>query len=82
MQCCLSIVSKSNFILVMGEGKTPGFSHIRALGEVAGVRKVKVDDIVDQTRTALSDWPSLAKEYGVKASNIRLIAGRISEVVR
>jgi len=68
--------------MVMGEGKSPGLSHLRALGEEAGVRKNQIDDIIDQTREALADWPSLAKEYGVKASNIRLIAGRLRIMVK
>ncbi|MEL7049442.1 MAG: HipA domain-containing protein, partial [Pseudomonadota bacterium] len=62
--------------MVMGEGKSPGRSQLRALGEVAGIRKSQVEAIIDQTRTALSDWPSLAKEFGVRMSNTRLIAGR------
>ena len=66
--------------MVMGEGKSPGLSHLRALGEVAGVRKAQVEGIIDQTRATLADWASLAKEYGVNASNIRLIAGRMVDM--
>ncbi len=65
--------------MVMGEGKSPELSHLRALGEIAGVRKAQVDDIIEQTRAALSAWPSLAKEYGVRTSNIRLIAERMTD---
>lgn len=68
--------------MVMGEGKLPGLSHLRALGEEAGVGKVLVDDIIDQTRVALSAWPSLAKEYGVKASNVGLISRRMVDVAK
>jgi len=66
--------------MVIGEGKSPRLSHLRALGEIAGVRKSQVDGIIDQTRTALADWPSLAKEYGVRTSNIRLIAERMADI--
>lgn len=66
---------------VMGEGKAPKFSHLRALGEAAGVRKSQVADIIDQTRSALSGWSNLAKEHGVKASNIRLIAKRMADAI-
>ena len=66
--------------MVMGEGKAPGLSHLRALGEEAGVSKVLVDDIIDQTRAALADWTSLAKEYGVRTSNIPLIAERMVDI--
>lgn len=65
--------------MVMGEGKSPGLSHLRALGEEVGIRKVLVDDIIDQTRAALADWASLAKEYGVRTSNICLIAERMTD---
>lgn len=67
--------------MVMGEGKAPRLSHLRALGEAAGVRKSQVADIIDQTRAALSGWSNLAKEYGVKASNIRLIAKLMTDAI-
>lgn len=66
--------------MVLGEGKSPGLSHLRALGEEVGVQKKQIDDIIYQTRTALVDWQSLAKEYGVRTGNIRLIEGRMADV--
>jgi len=66
--------------MVIGEGKSPRLSHLRALGEEAEIQKSQTDDIIDQTLTALSDWPSLAKEYGVKANNIRLITERMADI--
>jgi len=66
----------------MGDGKAPGLEHLRALGEVAELRKGQVDDIIDQIRATLADWPSLAKENGVKASNIRLIEKRMANLIK
>jgi len=68
--------------MVMGDGKAPGLEHLRALGEVAELRKGQVDDIIDQIRATLADWPSLAKENGVKASNIRLIEKRMANLIK
>jgi len=49
--------------------------------QTKGNHDVTNDDIIDQTRTALVDWSSLAKEYGVRTSNIRLITERMADVL-
>lgn len=66
--------------MVMGEGKRPGLTHLRALGEVAGLREGHINEIVEQTLEALSHWSRLAKEFGVKAGNIRLIRQRMARM--
>ena len=63
--------------MVMGEGKAPNIEHIRALGQSADIKKQTVDEIIDQTRSALADWNTLAKEHGVTSGYVRLIADRI-----
>jgi len=63
--------------MVMGEGKAPNIEHLRALGQNAEIKKQTVDETIDQTRAALADWNTLAKEHGVTPGNIRLIADRI-----
>lgn len=63
--------------MVVGEGKAPSPDNLLALGEVAGLHKSSVDQILDQSRAALADWAALAKEHDVKSSNIRLIGDRI-----
>lgn len=67
--------------MVMGEGKAPGVEHLRALGAEAGLRKADSDRIIEQTRAALSNWPKLAKDFGVIASNNRLVAARIRHLI-
>ena len=66
--------------MMMGEGKAPAQDHLRALGERAELKRQKIDEIIEQTREALADWTTLAKEYGVAASNVRLIADRLSRI--
>ena len=67
--------------MVMGEGKVPGLSHLCGLGEVAGLSKGQIDEIIEETRAGLSDWSTLANEFGVRGSNIRLIAERMAKLV-
>ena len=63
--------------VLMGEGKAPHLQQLHALGAVADLSKKNVAHILDQTLCALGDWPILAKEYGVKKNNVRLIGDRL-----
>ena len=62
--------------VLMGEGKAPHLQQLRALGEVSALSKKAVAQILDQTQCALADWPVLAREFGVKRDNVRLIGDR------
>jgi serine/threonine-protein kinase HipA len=63
--------------MVMGEGKTPGVEHLAKLGAEAQLPKAKAKEIIEQTKSALSGWSKLAKEYEVSRANISLIEGKI-----
>jgi len=60
--------------LVYGEGKNPGTGHLAKLGIAANLSKTTVNNVIDQTRTALLKWKSLASEFGVSKSNILLVS--------
>ncbi len=60
--------------MVMGEGRNPGVEHLLKLGLEAKISKSRINEIIDQTRTALAAWPDLANTYGVSESKTRLIA--------
>lgn len=62
---------------VMGEGRAPTTDHLIKLGIESGMDKKEVNEIIDQTKAALSQWRSLAKKYGVSSSNIDLIEKKI-----
>ena len=64
--------------MVMGEGKNPRTEHLEALGREAKIDQTHVIDIIDQTRTALNSWKTLAAKYGVSKSNIKLIGERLA----
>ncbi len=64
--------------MVVGEGRNPSVDHLVKLGQKAKIAKTRITEIIDQTQTVLANWEISAKEYGVSADNIRLIAKRIN----
>lgn len=64
--------------MVMGEGKQPGINHLIKLGQEAKLGAGFIRQAIDQTQDALSQWTTLAKNYGVSAVNI----AKISKVLR
>lgn len=59
--------------MVLGEGKKPNIEHLIKLGEKAKINKKLVSEIIKQTQEALSQWESLAGEYGVSKLKIQEI---------
>lgn len=64
--------------MVMGEGKNPTETHLIKLGLDAKIDPKKITQIIEQTKHALSQWKTLAKNYGVSHENITLIENRLS----
>ncbi|MGE4455205.1 MAG: type II toxin-antitoxin system HipA family toxin, partial [Sphaerochaeta sp.] len=65
--------------MVMGEGRSPDVEHLLRLGLNAKLSKQQIASIIDQTRSALSGWNTLARQYGVSNENISLISQNISQ---
>ncbi len=63
--------------MVMGEGKKPGKVHLIQLGQDAGLSTTKINEVVEQTETALRSWREFAETYGVGRENMRHISDRI-----
>lgn len=63
--------------MVMGEGKSPTIAHLVKLGLEAKIKQSRIDEFIDQTMSALAQWPALAREHGVSKSNIALISDKI-----
>lgn len=59
--------------MVMGEGKHPKEAHLIKLGREAKIDPKKITQIIAQTKHALSQWKTLAKNYGVSRENITMI---------
>ncbi len=66
--------------MVMGEGRNPNTSHLLKLADEAKIIKDRALEIIDATKSSLSKWPTLAKQYGVSDTNIKLIQNKISQV--
>tara|TARA_R110002072_G_scaffold106341_8_gene231886 strand:- start:1575 stop:2819 length:1245 start_codon:yes stop_codon:yes gene_type:complete len=67
-------------MMVMGEGKNPDTSHLLKLADEAKIKKDRALEIIESTKSSLSKWSELAKQYGVNDTNIQLIQSKISQV--
>ena len=65
--------------MVMGEGRSPDVEHLLRLGLNTKLSKQQIASIIDQTRSALSGWNTLARQYGVSNENISLISQKICQ---
>lgn len=63
--------------MVLGEGRAPTTDHLKKLGKIANISPAKIQQILDQTTDSLSNWRTLAKNYGVAQENISLIANKL-----
>lgn len=66
--------------MVVGEGRNPSTNHLLKLAQEAKVKKDRANEIIEATKSSLSKWPTLAKQYGVSNVNIKLIQGKISYI--
>ena len=64
--------------MVMGEGKNPNTNHLLKLADEAKIKKDRALEIIKATKSSLSKWPTLAKQYGVSDTNIKLIQNKIT----
>jgi len=52
---------------IMGEGKAPGAAHLKKLAEKFSIANAGA--IIDQVRTAISNWPQFADQAGVSKAS-------------
>jgi serine/threonine-protein kinase HipA len=60
--------------MVMGEGRNITVKHLTKLGRDAKLSKEFVDNVIEQTSSALNKWSNLSKDFGVGKSNRELIS--------
>jgi len=60
--------------MVMGEGRNITVAHLTKLGMEAKLSKEFIENVVEQTSSALSKWSSLSKGFGISKSNRELIS--------
>ena len=59
--------------MIMGEGRNITVKHLTKLGKEAKLSKEFIENVIEQTISALSKWSSLSKDFGVSKSNRELI---------
>jgi serine/threonine-protein kinase HipA len=64
---------------VMGEGKKPRIEHLLKLAKETNIKKQKAQEIVEQIQSSLENWTTLAKNYGVSNTNIKLIQSKLDK---
>lgn len=64
---------------VMGEGRAPDVTHLRALGKKHGIRNA--DRIIDEVRSAIARWPEFADEAGATRKSMKMIERLIAPPV-
>lgn len=64
--------------MIMGEGQSPSSEHLIKLGKEANLTRSQVDEVIEQTKSALVEWETLAINHGVSKANIKLIKGRLN----
>lgn len=65
--------------MVMGEGRNPKLLHLLKLAAEAKIKKERAAEIIEATKSSLSQWQVLAKHYGVSSANIKLIQKKLNE---
>lgn len=63
--------------MVMGEGENLTLTHLVQLGHEAKLKDVQINQMIEDTQSALAMWPELAQQYGVRPLNISLISKRM-----
>lgn len=65
--------------MVMGEGRNITNNHLIKLGKGVKLSKVFIDDVIQQTKSALNQWENLSRKFNVDKANIDLIGKRIAK---
>lgn len=65
--------------MVLGQGKNITIDHLIKLGLEAKLSKELINNIIEQTKYALSKWLTLSKEYGVNKTNVEYINRQITK---
>ena len=66
--------------MVMGEGRYPNAAHLLNLAEEAKIKEDRATKIIEITKANLSEWSTLAKQFGVSDVNIKFIQDKIAQI--
>ena len=66
-------------MMVMGEGRSPGIAELSALADYADIPAKTAADIIDQTKVALMDWPTIASDLNVLPRTLQTVQKALNE---
>ena len=64
--------------MVAGESQNPGVEHLLKLADHFGVKDGK--KIIDEVRSAVSDWSIIAKEYDISSETVKKIQSSFNNI--
>lgn len=64
-----------HYMAVLGEGRTITRQHIEKLAKTHGISPKRVVAVIDDVRASLADWPSHARDTGVRVSMAKVSEG-------
>ena len=64
-----------HYMAVLGEGRTITRQHIEKLAKTHGISPKRVFAVIDDVRASLADWPSHARDTGVRVSMAKVSEG-------
>ena len=74
--------SEEHCSTVMGEGKNPGIDHLLQLASICNIEKNTAIIIIDEVKTAVSQWLSFAKQAQVSTTSKKLIHSTINKIIK
>lgn len=63
---------------VLGEGRAPDATHLRALGDKHQIKNVKI--VIEEVQNAVLQWKAIASNAGVTKPAVQLILDRLSSI--
>ena len=67
-------------MLINGEGRQPGFSHLRALGKAFSLTKNELESILEEVHDSIHRWPEWASPYPVHKETVQTINKRLKAI--
>lgn len=68
--------------MIMGEGKTPGLSHLLELAKISNIKKEEALKIIEEVKSAVLKWSQFAKKAEVSAASTKLVQSTINKTVK
>lgn len=68
--------------MVMGEGKNPGMAHLLKLATTVGIKKTRAVEIIDEVKSAVSQWSFYADQAGVSVQSKQLISSVVGRALK